>query len=58
MTRDERPVHIVEHPGDRKSRCGIADPLPVVLVTFVQRHIDGHEMPVCPDCAEGGWPGA
>jgi hypothetical protein len=54
--RDDRPVHIVDRPEDRKSRCGIKDPLPLVAAAFVQRHIDGHGMPVYPGCAVGGWP--
>jgi hypothetical protein len=54
--RDLSPTHIVDAPGDRKSRCGIKDPLPVVWAPHVQAHIDGHQMPVCPECAEGGWP--
>jgi hypothetical protein len=53
---DERPAHIVDHPGDRKSRCGVKDPLPVVAAKHVQAHVDGHGMPVCPGCAVGGWP--
>jgi hypothetical protein len=53
---DHEPSHIVDHPGDRHSRCGIKDPLPVTWARYVQRHIDGYGMPVCEKCAEGGWP--
>jgi len=54
---DKRPTHIVDDPGDRYSRCGVKDPLPVCFSPFVQRHIDGYDMPVCEECAVGGWPG-
>jgi hypothetical protein len=50
------PTHIVDDAFDRRSRCGEKDPLPVVLAKFVQAHIDGWGMPVCPECAKGGWP--
>jgi hypothetical protein len=52
----ERPTHIVDHPGDRKSRCGLKDPLPVIYAPFVQRHVDGYGMTVCVECAKDGWP--
>ena len=59
---DERPTHIVDSPGARKTRCGKAtqkpEGLPHVWSPFVQRHIDGWGMVVCAQCAEGGWPDA
>jgi len=60
MSGDPDPVHIVDHPGDRKTRCGKValdeEGLPHVYVKFVQAHIDGYGMQVCTECAEGGWP--
>jgi hypothetical protein len=53
---DHRPTHIIDRPGDRKSRCGVKDPLPYVAAHAVQRHVDGHGMAVCPECAVGVWP--
>lgn len=53
----DTPVHIVDQPGDRHSRCGIKDPLPVCAAAFVQVHVSGYDMPVCEQCAVGGWPG-
>lgn len=47
----ERPTHIVARAGDKRSLCGIADPLPVVWAPYVQSHIDGHGMTLCPQCA-------
>lgn len=54
--KDPGPAHIVDQPGDRFSRCGVKDPLPVVWAPFVQKHIDGYGMAVCDQCALGGWP--
>jgi hypothetical protein len=55
---DMRPAHIIDHIGDRSTRCGRKDKemYPVVLARHVQAHINGHDMPVCAECAKGGWP--
>jgi hypothetical protein len=48
---DKRPCHVIAAPGDRRSLCGVKDPLPRVWARYVQAHIDGHQMLVCPECA-------
>ena len=52
------PTHIVDVAGG-PTRCGLKkdDRFPVVYAPFVQAHIDGHGMTVCPECRKGGWPG-
>lgn len=45
------PTHIVANPGDRRSMCGIKDPMPVVWVEFVDAHVRGYGMAVCEQCA-------
>jgi hypothetical protein len=45
------------HDGDSKTTlCGIKmkskESLPLVNARFVQRHVDGYGMSVCPECAE------
>lgn len=45
-----QPTHIVAAPGDKRSLCGIKDSLPRVWAAFVQAHIDGRNMLVCPEC--------
>ena len=52
MTAQTPPTHIIDHPADRRSRCGIKDPLPVIWAPYVQAHVDGYGMTVCADCAE------
>lgn len=53
------PTHIRDTADSKLTRCGLKKPhdLPFVLAGFVQVHIDGHAMVVCPACAGGGWPG-
>lgn len=46
------PTHVVERVGDPRSMCGVKDPLPVIWAPFVQRHVDGYGMVLCPACAE------
>lgn len=48
---DKDPTHIVDQPGDKRSRCGIKNPTPVVWAPFVQAHVDGWGMQVCEECA-------
>jgi len=48
----ERPCHVLAHYADRHSLCGVKDPLPLILAKFVQDHVEGHGMVVCPACAE------
>ena len=48
---DSRPTHIVGKPDDRRSRCGIKDPLPVIWAPFVSAHVEGYGLTLCPDCA-------
>ncbi len=45
------PTHIMADAGDRRSLCGLKDPYPHVLARFVQAHVNGWGMPVCPDCS-------
>lgn len=56
---DSRPTHIIDTPGAKHTRCGKValhrDGLPHVWAPFVQAHINGYGMTVCPDCAAGGW---
>jgi hypothetical protein len=44
------PCHLVAVAGDRRSLCGVKDPLPVVLASRVQAHIDGYGLEVCDLC--------
>lgn len=52
---DTRPTHVVRL-GDPRTLCGIrvntADALPFVGEPFVERHIAGHGLTVCPACDE------
>lgn len=48
----DQPTHIIDEPGDRHARCGMKDPSPVVWAPYVQAHVDGWAMTVCPDCTE------
>jgi hypothetical protein len=47
------PTHVVEQPGDKYTLCGAKEPddLPRVWIEAAQRHVDGHGMQVCPECA-------
>lgn len=45
------PAHVVARADDRRSLCGVKNPLPVVLARFVEAHVKGHGMVVCPACA-------
>lgn len=38
-------------PGDKRSLCGVKKPLPVVWAPFVDAHVKGWGMVVCPACA-------
>jgi hypothetical protein len=49
---DDRPLHLVAKAGDRRSICGIKDPLPVCLDKFGQVH-RVHHRTVCGPCFEG-----
>lgn len=49
--RPRNATHIIAMPGDRRTLCGIKDAVPHVWAKFVQAHVDGWAMPVCPDCA-------
>ena len=51
----DAPVHLVDEPGDRRSRCGIKDALPRMLARFVEAHREGHARAgkpfvVCEEC--------
>lgn len=48
---DARPLHLVASPGDRRSICGIKDPLPVCWERFAAVHAR-HRSP-CPACFDG-----
>jgi hypothetical protein len=56
--KEALPTHIVDEPGAKVTRCGRTRPrdLPRVWAPFVQAHVDGWGMIVCPECAEKGWP--
>jgi hypothetical protein len=43
-------THIVANGGDKRSLCGVKDPVPVVGAKFVQAHVEGWGMEVCPEC--------
>lgn len=45
------PTHIVATAGAPRAVCGERDPMPRILHTFAQAHIDGYSMQVCPECA-------
>jgi hypothetical protein len=51
MTAPAKPTHVIATPGDRRSLCGIKDPLPLICAPFVQRHVDGYGLLVCDACA-------
>lgn len=51
VTRDTRPAHLLAAAGDRRSLCGIKDPLPCVTVEAAPRHVAGWGMAICGDCA-------
>lgn len=44
------PTHVAQVPYTGRSLCGIKDVLPIVAPQWVQAHVDGHGMAVCPDC--------
>jgi len=44
-------THVVARAGDRRALCGQKDPLPVVWAPYVQAHVDGYGLVLCPDCA-------
>jgi hypothetical protein len=48
---DDIPTHVIANPGDKRSLCGVKKPLPRVWVRFVDAHVEGHGMVVCPECA-------
>lgn len=48
---DFGPAHIVD--GDvRRSLCGLKNPMPIVAVQWVDAHVDGWGMVVCPECLD------
>ena len=47
---NELPTHVLAEPGNRKSLCGIKDPLPVIGAAHVAAHVAGYGMVVCSDC--------
>jgi len=51
LSDDVRPLHLVAAPGDRRSICGIKDPLPVCWARFALVH--RRHRPPCPTCFEG-----
>lgn len=48
----DAPSHVIAHPGDTHSLCGVKNPLPVVAAKFVEAHVNGWGMVVCPACDE------
>ena len=46
-----KPTHVVAFAGARRALCGEKDPLPKVHERYVQAHVAGHGMEVCPACA-------
>lgn len=51
MTAHAKPTHIVAAASDRRSLCGVKDPLPLICAPFVQAHVDGYGLLVCDACA-------
>jgi hypothetical protein len=51
MTAPNPPAHIVATGYDRRSLCGVKDPLPLICAPFVQAHVDGYGLLVCDACA-------
>lgn len=51
MTTTGAPTHVIATPGDRRSLCGVKDPLPLICAPFVQAHVDGYGLLVCDACA-------
>ena len=52
---DDRPRHVVDASGDRRTRCGLRvvnsdEGLPYVLARHVPMHVAGRGMLVCPGC--------
>jgi hypothetical protein len=57
-----KPTHILTQPGKGtmalwggsyakpRSLCGVQNPLPVVRREFVEAHVAGHGMVICPAC--------
>ena len=50
------PAHLLAVAGDRRSLCGLKDPLPRVLVRHAPAHMAGYGMEVCDNCAAVAWP--
>lgn len=44
-------AHLVASGGARFSLCGVKDPVPVVAVAYVDRHVAGYGLVVCEVCA-------
>jgi len=51
--RDERPTHLVRQPGDKRSVCGIKDPLPVCAAKAALGHHRGRGAVFCSICVAG-----
>lgn len=47
------PTHVLAEPGDARTLCGQKrkDVLPLVWAPYVEMHVKGHNMEVCPGCA-------
>ena len=51
------PTHVIADVGDQRALCGAYDAkfrapaMPYVWAPYVQMHVDGRGMVVCPDCA-------
>jgi hypothetical protein len=50
MSRTTRPTHLVRDPGDRRSLCGIKNPLPVCAARHARAHRYPHDR--CSACFE------
>lgn len=46
------PTHLIARPGDRRSLCGVKDPLPVMWARWVGEHQARYEFVVCAECEE------
>jgi hypothetical protein len=45
-------THLIVDAWDSHSVCGVKHPLPVVLASFAQTHVDGYGLEVCRVCQE------
>lgn len=44
------PAHLINVPGEKRSLCGIKNPLPIMCAYAVPLHREHYDLMVCPEC--------